>query len=813
MLRNYLRIALRNLRRHALYSTINIVGLAVGLALCLLIFLYVQDEFSFDRFHANVDRIHRVLLLVNDSEGGVAEREVAHPMPLGPALESEFAQVETSVRLFEWSHFLRRGETAIEEDVLYADPSIFDVFSFPLVRGQASTALTDLFSVVLSETAARKYFGPEDPVGKTIEIRMEESFETFTVTGVAADVPPNSTIQFDVLASFAQLPVSFWWMGRRVDNWRASSFQTYVMLDAATSRGVVQDRFPEFRKSHYPDEEASRRSRGLWEGNGPPIGYGLQPLSKIHLTSSVPGGQVSSSDPMYSYILGAIAIAMLLIACINFTTLSIGRSASRAQEVGVRRVSGAVRGQLFAQFWGEALLLTLFAVVAGILLASLFLPVFNSLAGKATSLASLAHPLGFGIVAALTAVTALAAGAYPALVLSGLKPVETLKSGQKLGGTNLFTRSLVVGQFTLSIFLIISTLLMREQLGFVQERNLGFDKEHLVVVPTQEMDGRQLLERMEHRLAGSSEVISATGTSSSFNRGYSRIGFTYKGDEHKDIYTFTVAPDYVDVMGMDLVAGRLFDERRAEDRENGAVVNEALVRDFGWAEPLGQQFDGYASEESGDPDPVVIGIVRDFNYRSLHEEVEPMLLSIGDVENFRHLVFRLAPGQASTGLGAIESAWEELAADVPFQYSFVDEDLDEQYRSEQQWSRIVGYASLFAILIAAMGLFGLAALTVAGRTKEIGIRKVLGASVASVTALLSARLVAMVAIAFVAAVPAAYLVIAQWLETFAYRIDVSRQADVFVVAGVAAVGIALLSVSYQAVRAALANPADSLRYE
>jgi len=808
MLTNYFKIALRNFKKQTGYTFINVFGLAVGLAFCALIFLFVRDEWTFDRFHQNADRIYRVHRASYEPDGGLRSTDNYLPMPLGPAMQADFPEVEAYVRFWRDRHFVRTGADALEEEILYADPAIFEVFTFPLLRGNPASALNDLNSVVLSEQAARKYFGNADPMGQTLSIRLNTAFEAFVVTGIAETPPSNSSIRFDVLLPFPKLVDAFEWIRTRAENWYSSAFITYVLLDENARLAADEDGLLQFRRKYYPDEVDELRERGFWTGDGVPTRYRLQPITDIHLNPNVNSGLTPPSDPRYAYILAAIALAVLFIACTNFTTLAIGQSAKRAKEIGVRKVVGARRGQLMGQFWAEALLLSGLALGVGLLLAYLFLPTFNTLTDKTLSFEFANNAAAVAMLMGATLAAGLVAGGYPALVLSGFKPIDSLKSRLKLSGSNILTRSLIVVQFALSVFLIISTLIMLDQLNYLRTTNLGFDRENLVVIPTNDIDATQALHRFRHELGSRTDILGITATSSSFARGGARVGFEYQG-VLRQVNEFRVEQNYVDVMAMELVAGRSFDPNLSTDSTRSVVVNEALVREFGWTEPLGEPLTGLT--ESPETDPVVIGVLKDYNFQSLESEVMPLMLTLTPNDRLAYLLVRIAPGDVPATLGALRTAWERVAPDVPFDFSFLDDDLNTQYNDDERWSRILGYAALFAILIACLGLFGLTALTVAARTREIGIRKVMGASVPDLTVLLSKNFIRLVTVALFLAAPAAYFVMAHWLSTFAFRIDISW--PIFLIAGLAALGVAVLTVSYQTVKAALADPVKSLRYE
>jgi putative ABC transport system permease protein len=806
MLAHYLRIALRSLSRQKGYAAINVAGLAVGLAFCALIGLYVRDELTYDRLHERADRVFRVYR-TSFNRGGVREQSDPWlPIPLGPALQADLPGVEAYARLSEGTHFVRTGREPVEQELVYADPAVFQLFTFPLLRGDARTALADPQSVVLTEAAAARYFGDADPMGRPLAIRLADRFEDFVVTGVARDVPSSSSVKFEVMVPFMTYVAATEWARDAVDEWTTSGILTYVLLREGVSAERLAAALPAFRARYYPDETA--RPRDGAPRRGRPAQFRLQPLADTHLNTAVGGGLEEPSDPTYSYILGGIALAVLFIACVNFTTLAVGRSASRAREVGVRKAVGAQRRQLVAQFWGEALLMSLLALLLGMGLAELFLPVFNELAGKTLAF-DLAGDAGtLAGLAGLVLLTGLVAGSYPAVVLSGIRPVETLKGRFRLGGANVLTRGLVAVQFALSVFLVASTLVMLDQVAYVRTQHLGFDEEQVVVVPTDGLGGARGIARFRDAVAARPDVAGLTGMSNAFTRGRSSLGFDYQG-EQKTVVLYRVEADFLDVLGIDLVAGRPFDPRLPSDSTHAVLVNEALAADFGWADPEGQVVTGMNEDPAADP--TVVGVVEDFHFASLHEPVAPMMLVLSSDMPVRHLLVRIAPGDVPATLAALGAAWGGAAPGVPFQYSFLDEDLDRQYQNEERWSRIVGYASFFAVLVACLGLFGLAALTVTARTKEVGIRKVLGATATGVAVLLSKDFARLVLVGVVLAVPAAYLAMERWLEGFAYRVELGP--GVFVAAGLLALLIALATVASQALRAATADPVTALRYE
>ena len=798
MLKNYFKIALRNFKKHKGYAFINVFGLAVGIAFCALIFLFVRDELTFDQFHEHGDQIYRVHYLRYHPDGSLKGTNPNLPIPAGPTMHAEIPEIERFVRFGPERHFVRYKDNTVRQGVLYADPSLFEVFSFPLQHGDPATALAGLNTVVLSEKAARQYFGVEDPMGKLLSIRIDEIYEDFTVTGIAQTVPGNSTIQFDVLLPFARLLTTDHFRDD-LDRWDMVAFPTYVTLGEHAQEEEVNQKLRAFYEQRYPDYEQNMRESGRWDGAGPPQTFALQPLYDIHLTTA--------SDPIYSYILSGIALAILLIACINFMTLALGRSATRGKEVGIRKVVGAQRRQLIGQFWGEAVLMSVFSLVLGLLLATGFLPVFNELAGKELYFDYAADGLTLAMLAGLVLFTGLVAGSYPALVLSGFKPVDVLKSRLRLNGSNGFTKSLVVVQFALSVFLIIGTLIMNRQLDYVRTKDLGFDQEQVVVIRTSGLDGRRVSRHFRDAVGSHAKIrgITAAGNTLGY-RGSSGVRFDHEGKTH-NIDLISVEADFLDVMDIDLVAGRSFDPNLATDSTETALVNEAFVKDFDMAAPLGQPIPGFPFGQA----PIIVGVTPDFNYQVLYQEVGPVMLSMRNFWGFRYLFVRISPDDMPGTLETLRTTWAALTPDVPFSYFFLDEEIQGLYRSDQRWAQIIHYASLFAILIACLGLFGLASLTVTGRTKEIGIRKVLGASSTRIVTLVSKDFVRLVLIGVVLAAPVAYLAMHRWLDTFAFRVDLSW--PIFLLAGLIALLVAALTVSYQAIRAALADPVKALRYE
>lgn len=816
MIRNYLLSAFRHIGKQKALSFINILSLSIGLACFSLFLLYTINELSFDRFNANADRINRVYRWSGALDDPEAERDPYLPMPLGPALKDEFPEVENFVRYQDAydQPFVRIDGRVDQEGLAFADRQIFEVFTFPFLYGNPATALDGLGNVVINEKTALRLFGQSNAVGRKIDIKVEQEFQPFTVSGVIRDIPGNSSIQFNMVSSFDQLQATSF--GKRsIDNWRRSAYQTFILLRPGSRLASETDRLLAFRKKFYPNEESEMRDAGYWKGEGPPVRYRMQALREIHLDPDMYGGSVPSVDPQNIWILLGIAMGVLLIACINFTTLAIGRSAGRAKEVGVRKVMGGKRGQLVGQFLTESVLFSVFSAGLGIALAALLLPSFNALSGRELAFSLQSYPELAWLFGGIALLSGLLAGAYPALVLSGFQPVAVLKSKLRLGGANLFTKSLVTLQFVLSIGLIMSTLVILQQLRMMRDKNPGFNKENVIVVDAEGTDTKTIYPRFKQALAGQPGIISVAASELGLGegQGWSRSGFDYKG-ELKQLFEYYVDADFLPTLGLELIAGRNFDPAMGQDTLNSFIVNEAAVKDFGWTleTAVGQEFTGYFEDDR--PNPVVIGVVKDFNFRPLSEEVAPQVFhQFADYRPFKFFV-RINPGDPAPALETLQQAWTGVVPELPFLYSFLDEDLNRFYRAEERWSNIVGWAGGISIFLACLGLFGLAALAAVNRTKEVGIRKVLGASLAGIVGLLSRDFIRLVVLALVIATPLAWYFMRDWLDGFAYRIDLGTSfLSVALGAGLSAVAIAFLTVGIQAARAALVNPVESLKDE
>jgi putative ABC transport system permease protein len=814
MIKNYFKIAWRNIAKQKTLSFINIIGLSIGIACFTLFLLYTVNEFSFDKFNKNASNIFRVYLKVQGENGEKYNYSTYHPMPLGPAMRQDMPDVEDYTRIREpWGESLVRLDNSNElrrEEISYADASIFSMFSFKFIYGQPATALREMQNIVLTENKAIELFGTTNVLGRIMQIKIDDNFQPFTVSAVVENNRPNSSITFDLIGNFSFLETSSY--GKRsMNNWNRASLQTFVQLRQGSGLPNNETVFLNFRKKYYPNEIKELDKEGIkWDHSKTFATYNLQPLLNIHTNTQLGGVIVESIDPKKIWLVLGIAAIVLLIACINFTTLAIGRLASRAKEVGVRKVIGGQRRQLIAQFLCEAILLAVISALVGLLIAKLLLPFFNNLSGRKLIFSFTMFPQIAWMLLFVTLFVGLLSGSYPALVLSGFRPVEVLKTKIRINGSNLFTRSLVTLQFTLSIALIISTLVILKQTNYMSNKNPGFNKENVLMVDANEIDTKKIYPLFKQTLIANTNItgIASAELGLGEGEGWSQTGFEYNG-KHKQVYEFFIDKDYLNVLGMQLLVGRNFDYNITADTVTSVIINEAMMKDFGWtlADAIGQPLKGYSDQKT----PVVIGVVKDFNFRSLKEKVSPqMFQAFADYTPYKFFV-RIKPGNPSPALAAINKAWKSIVPDFPLKYSFLDESLDKFYKSEKRWRGIAGWAGGISIFLACLGLFGLAALTVVNRTKEIGIRKVLGASLTGIVAMVSKEFIKLVIIALVIASALAWFFMKKWLQDYAYRINLGY--SVFLIAGLFAVTVALLTVGFHAVKAAIANPVKSLRTE
>ncbi len=808
MFKNYLKIAFRNLLRHKMYSLINISGLAIGMACCILILLFVRDELSYDRFHENSDRIYRLTRTTKMGDNTFAVVHTASAM--GPTLQQDYSAVEKVVRFWRMRSdvLLRFEENKFHEHGFYfADGTVFDVFTFPLKSGDPKTALQEPYTMVITEEMAEKYFGDADPIGKVISVDNNLDFK---VTGVLSNIPRNSHFKFNFLASMASFEELASGYFKGLGAWFNNGFYTYLLFQENHDIPGLEKQLPAFVHK-YMSESFSVVSKSAYE-----LDLNLEPLTDIYLRSNLSNQVEAVSDIRYVYIFSVIAFFILLIACINFMILATARSTRRAREVGVRKVLGAFRPQLITQFVCESTLLSIIALSLSLGMVDLLLPFFNNLAGKALSMGYFSNAFTWIVIIGITLLVGLLAGGYPSFFLSAFQPVKVLSGASKPGsrGQPRLRKALVVFQFAISIALIVGTAIISNQLNFIQNKKLGFDKEQLVVMPIKSGSMRQRYETIKSELLQYPNVLAVTAASGLPGQRLPADSYPVflEGKDGEDwvMRTTMVDHDYLETMEIKLTAGRDFSREFSTDASAGFILNETAVKALGWDEPLGKNITWEEGGPNGTKEGRIIGVIEDYHYQSLHKKIEPLVLHI-QANRFSTIAVRIQMENISETLAFLEDTWRKFDPDGAFDYSFLDEDLTNKYESEIKLSKIFSYFSSLAIFIASLGLFGLASFTAEQRTKEVGIRKVLGATVANVVTLLSKDFVKLVLLANLIAWPIAWYVMNRWLQDFAYRIDIDWW--VFALAGGLALVIALLTVSTQAVRAALANPVESLRYE
>lgn len=811
MLANYFKIAFRNLWRQRGYAALNIIGLAVGMACCLLMILYVQHELSFDRFHVNADHIYRLNL--SAKMGEMDEVVGGTPPPLGERLRQDFPEVERATRIFPLRSTLVQYENNIfnEPNVLATDEYFLHMFSFKLLEGSSNLALKDPKTAVITKSTAEKYFGTASAIGKTLLLGNEK--REFKVIGVVENPPSNAHFTFGILTSLSSYYVVtnvFDW------SWVWCQLVTYVQLREGASATALEAKFPQMVEKYAPAAfERIGQSFAEVKKQGGHWDFSLLPLTAIHLHSDRvenPLGETGSI--VYVYMFSAVAVLIIVLACINFMNLATARAARRSKEVGIRKSLGVSRKYLVAQFLAESLLASVLAAVCALCLIELFLQPFNTLSGKALRLDFMGNPLLTVSILALTVLVGFAAGLYPALYLSSVKPVDVLAGKLRLGVRSAGLRNgLVVFQFATSVMLIASTILVYSQMDFVRTMNVGFDRENVIVIGNANRLG-QKAESFKQSLLAQSSIAKVSYSTTIPGRG-SFVDF-YKPEAAplKDLTlsSYLADEDLVPTLGMKIIKGSNFSKENLADCQSGVLLNEEAAKKIGWSDPIGQ----YITYPGGNNSKFkVIGILKDFNSESLRTAIAPFAVfhEASKTYSIRSscVVVRVRAGQTRAAVEILERQWKQFTGDSALDYTFLDEDFDRQYRSEQRLGQVLGVFTAIAIVIACLGLFGLAAYIAEQRTKEIGIRKVLGASVGSIIGLLSRDFLKLVAIAIVVAVPLAWYGMNRWLQDFAYRVNIT--AWMFLLAGGLALVIAFATVAGQAWRAARANPVNALRSE
>ncbi|MEQ8523798.1 ABC transporter permease [Gracilimonas sp.] len=819
MFKNYLKVSIRNLIKNKGYSLINILGLAIGLATSMLIVLYVLNEWSYDKFHQNSDRIFRVVQTMTSEDR--TEEQATTPFPLGPVLDAEFPDfVEKTVRFFDMQEenhtFLNREDQVSfrESNFYFVDSTFFNVFSAELVQGNPSEALKNPLSLVISEELSEKYFGDENPIGQTLSYK---GIREMTVTGVMEPWPEQSHMKIDLVASFTSLNEIYASSPEYNQSWLWNPIWTYVLLKNDIRSESLNSQLVTLEDKYY-------RAYSGWPMDES-VKPELQPITDIYLNSNREQEMEVNSSIAYIYILLVVAAFILIIACINFMNLSTARSMERSREVGMRKVLGGHKQQLFYQFIGESFLVTLFAITLGIIILIVALPFFNELTSKSITFSPFDNIYTIPGILLLTAFVGLISGLYPALYLSSFEPVAVLKGNATRKGGSLFRKVLVTFQFTLSVILIIGTSIIYLQLEYIQDKNLGFDKNFVVMLPTKQNLIAWEFETFKEQSLTHAQIESVTGLGKipgSEKQEYYRYMPAGTGEDQDGMnLVLHVTHDVIETFDLEILAGRSFSRDFSTDAENAVMINRKMLSKLDAETPeeaLGEIF--YYYPPSGERQPFsVIGVLEDFNYTSLKKEIEPLILRLVEgtrpiLGSIEHTAVEIAPGDVTGALEHLEKTWKEVNPIDPFEYRFLDDRLDEIYKAETTMSSLSNSFSILCILIACLGLLGLASYSAQLRKKEIGIRKSLGASVINIVGLLSKDFLILVGIANIIAWPVTYYLGSKWLENFSYRFDfISSLPLLFLGSGLLILIIALGTVGYHSIKAALINPVNAIRSE
>ncbi len=794
MFKNYLNVVLRDIIRNKGYFFINVTGLAVGMAVCIVLLLWVQFESSYDSFHKNGDDLCRIIKVWRKGE---VAHQATTPAPLAPALKEEFPEVIAVARFYSAGRWLLRyGEKSFYEyGGVFVDPSVFEMFTFPLVKGNARTALSHPRSIVLTEALALKYFGDEEPLGKIV--RVDNRFD-FTVTAVMKNLPQNSHLRFDFAVPFTLIGkkgLMSWLAQKSLVDWHNTIYYSYVLLRKNTPYRSVSEKIANYLKKPIPESTSS-----LY----------LQPLKEIHLHSSHLRNNIQGTgDISYIYLFSALAIFILIIACINFMNLSTARSGSRAKEICMRKVVGARRANLIRQFLCESVILAFIAMILAVILVELLLPVFNNVSGKPLTLGLTDNVTIIVGLIVITLITGIVSGSYPAFLLSSFRPEEVLKGPLRIGTKSFLLRKLlVVFQFTLTIIFLLGTIVIYKQVHYMQNTKLGFDESHLLYISISE-ELRSGYVSLKNKLLQDSAVESVTASASlpSFGRDINTQLVDWQGkDPEREILMRGVGVDYdfIETFKMDMAVGRSFSGEFFTDKEN-YILNEAAVRTMGIESPVGKQLTLMGKTGA------IIGVVKDYNFRSLHTKIAPLVLRVYPPRWLGYMFVRIKPGQIPRALKLLERRWKGFAPGYPFSYNFVDDLLDSLYGTEQRAMSIFNYLTLLAISIASLGLFGLASCLTEQRTKEIGVRKVLGATKGRIWVMFSGEFLKWIMLANMIAWPLAYFFLDQFMQNYAYRVSIGIWP--FLLSGFLVLSIALMTIGHRVFKAATANPVEALRYE
>jgi len=794
MFKNYLKIALRSFGKHKLTTSINVIGLSIGIACASMGYLFVQHELSYDKFHEEYENIYWLSSTINENFNLAST-----PGPLAVDLKAEYPEVTEAFRLQDNEILVQSGNEFFKEKAHFVDDNFFEFFSFELIQGNFTSALKEQDGMVITADMAQKYFGRTNPVGQNLALQFKGQEVVKTITAVATNPPQNTSLDFSFL-----LPLESYYQDEPealVNDWSQFPVTNFIRLRSAEDLASLTDKLPAFIESKM--------------GKDSDITYNFQThsLDRYHLYEGyAANGLKEPADLSYIKILGIIAIMILLVACFNFMNLANAQGSKRLMEVGVRRMLGAERRQLLGQFFSESVLLSLISLGCGILLLELVIPFIGQLTGFALEI-NWTQPTVFLPLLGIAIFTGLLAGAYPAILFSKLRTVQTFKSEFKAGGNNWVTKGSLIFQFALSIGLLSCTFIMYQQQQFIKNKNLGFDQEQVVVIPTQfnykeKEKTERFVKQFKQEITAFPNVLSAAGVSYSFNRGNAGTFIKEEDGSNDIVFQYQVDTDYLSTLSVNLLEGRNFSDEQASDRENALIVNEAFLKKYGVESiegyKLPEKFEQLANRE-------IIGVIEDYNFLTLKSQIRPMVWEMPEKPYYRYLLAKISPNDVDQTIGQLKNSWQTANPSKPFEFFFLDEDIQQQYQTEERWQKAISGAAVLAIVIACLGLFGLIALILIERTKEIGIRKVLGASIPDITWLVSRQFVMLLFLSAILAIPISWWAMQNWLEDFAFRINI--QGFVFLLAIGLTLVVALLTTGLQSVKAASGNPVDALRYE
>ncbi|MFC1725709.1 ABC transporter permease [candidate division KSB1 bacterium] len=793
MILNYLKIAFRNMKRNKGYTFLNVSGLAVGMACCILIVLWVYDELSYDKFHANADRLYRVVQEMTAS--GKVLHVAATPAPLAAALKDEIPEILDAVRYFNAPVLLiGNGEDNFyEKRIAFSNSSILEMFDFSLLKGNPETALRDINSIVLSEKMSKKYFGGENPMGKTLQINNKY---VFMISGVLKDLPSNSHLKFDFLIPFRALDnmkpdVGIRWSN--LESW-INFYYTYILVSKGTDINALNKNIENFIEEHTGNSMATTS---------------VQPVLKIHLYSDLVADVEGNGNITYVYIFSIIAFFILLTACINFMNLSTAQSVKRVKEVGIRKISGAKKAEIVRQFLGESVIMSFISLIIAAVIVYLFMPVFNNISGKELSFNFTENPVIFAVLITSAVLTGIISGTYPAIFLSSCKPVKVVNGAIKSGPKSIiFRRVLVVIQFSLSVSLIIATSLVHKQLNFIQNSNLGFDRDHIIYA---NLGGEtaQKYSALKSELEKNDKILGVTAANQLPTKVlYSITGADWAGKDPNEtlILNFiTVEHDFINTLNMKIIDGRAFSKEFSSDETTGFILNEEAAALMGEDSPVGKQFSFFGRTGT------VTGVAENFHFDSFYEKVKPLAILYSPPDKNDYLMIKLKRDNISENMDFIEKTWKRIVPSYPFDYAFLDDDFNRIYSSEQRMGTIFNYFTFLTIFIAVLGMIGLSSFMASRRIKEFGIRKVLGASGSNIILLFSKELLALIILSNFIAWPLSYYFMNNWLSDFAYKTNIGIWS--FIISSVLALAVALISVSYHSYKSVTANPVDSIKHE